>query len=198
MSDKLNKIKYDKLLLEIQYLEAELEYTNSIIVENTHPFERLCEGMATKRGVWKEIQERRQKASKKGPPPQPNKKKKRIRKKDRDLFKKIAKEAHPDKLIHLSEEEKDLKEKIFLKASTALDGESPGDIRQAAIELGIDPGDIGGDDIESLEDRVEEITKRLENLKQGIIWVWSQKEKKEEKAEIVKMYINFLLTTLPE
>lgn len=198
MDDKLNKIKYDKMLLELKYLEADIEYTKQVIAKNTRSFERCTRGTARNQGVWQEIEERRAKASSKGPPPQQKKKKKRIRKKDKELFKKIAKEAHPDKLIHLSEEERDRKQEKFLKASTALQGGSPEEIRQIAKDLGIDPGPVSEEDMESVEEKIEEMNKIMSTLKESVIWVWSQKEDKEEKQQIIEMYIRFLLTTLPQ
>lgn len=185
------------MLLELKYLEADIEYTKQAIAESTHTFERCTRGTARRHGVWEEIQERRAKASTKGPPPQQKKNKKRIKQKDKDLFKKIAKEAHPDKLIHLPEEDRDKKEKMFVEASTALESGSPEQIRQIAKDLGIDTGPISESDIESMEEKIEELSKILNDIKGSVIWVWIQKEDKEEKQEIIEMYVRFLLTTLP-
>jgi len=198
VSNKLNKIKYDKLLLELKFLEADLEYTKQVVNENKQLFDQECEVVSKKQGIWQDVQSRKAKQSKKGPPPVKQKKKKRVRKKDKELFKKIAKESHPDKLLSLSDEERKKKEKIFLEASSAMDEGLSSIIRSAALDLGIDPGELEESDLESLEQKIQQTSDNIKSLKRSVLWNWINQETAEKKEEITKIYLKFILTNLPE
>ena len=194
MSDRLKKIKYDKLILELQFLKAEIEYNNQLTKDSLADFEKSLQAISKENGSWEDIQRQRKNKPKKGPPPKRAKKKKRLRKKDKELFKKIAKESHPDKLIGLEDDERLKKENNFIKASSALDEGDVSALRAAAQDLGIDPGSLEDSDIEYLEEKIKEASIKNNAIKGSIIWNWVSTDDDSTKDKIVELYIKFLLT----
>tara|TARA_R100000700_G_C3123985_1_gene111852 strand:- start:126 stop:722 length:597 start_codon:yes stop_codon:yes gene_type:complete len=194
MGDRLKKIKYDKLILELQFLKAEIEYNNQLTKDSLADFEKSLQAISKENGSWEDIQRQRKNKPKKGPPPKRAKKKKRLRKKDKELFKKIAKESHPDKLIGLEDDERLKKENNFIKASSALDEGDVSALRAAAQDLGIDPGSLEDSDIEYLEEKIKEASIKNNAIKGSIIWNWVSTDDDSTKDKIVELYIKFLLT----
>ena len=194
MSDRLKKIKYDKLILELQFLKAEIEYNNQLTKDSLADFEKSLQAISKENGSWEDIQRQRKNKPKKRPPPKRAKKKKRLRKKDKELFKKIAKESHPDKLIGLEDDERLKKENNFIKASSALDEGDVSALRAAAQDLGIDPGSLEDSDIEYLEEKIKEASIKNNAIKGSIIWNWVSTDDDSTKDKIVELYIKFLLT----
>ena len=197
MSDRLKKIKYDKLILELKFLKAEIEYNNQLTKDSLADFEKSLQAISKENGSWEDIQRQRKNKPKKGPPPKRVKKKKRLRKKDKDLFKKIAKESHPDKLIGLEDIVRLKKESSFIKASSALDEGDVSALRSAAQDLGIDPGSLEDSDIEYLEEKIKEASTKNNAIKKSIIWNWVSTNDNSMKDKIVELYIKFLLTNQP-
>ena len=111
-------------------------------------------------GVAERIRERSQK-NRQTPPPPPGAKYKPS-KKNKEIYKKIATVAHPDKLLHLSEEEREEKQRQFMAASDAVNNNM------------------------------------IVDLEGNWVWHYASAETDEQKEEIMKRYIYFILTTLPK
>ncbi len=77
MGSQSSKAKYEKMVSELGYLEADLEYHQAIMNESQAAFEEALDETAKKKGV---NLNRGKPKSKKGPPPQRSTKKNKKRK----------------------------------------------------------------------------------------------------------------------
>ena len=100
------------------------------------------------------------------------------------LYRKIASETHPDKLVAsgFSQREVERKEQIFMKAKEAYERENWYMIYSIAIDLGISPGDIDDKHIDWIEEDVKLTMGRISRIGQLFVWVWytSPDEQKEK------------------
>ena len=100
------------------------------------------------------------------------------------LYRKIASETHPDKLVAsgFSQREVERKEQIFMKAKEAYERENWYLIYSIAIDLGISPGDIDDKHIDWIEEDVKLTMGRISRIGQLFVWVWytSTDEQKEK------------------
>jgi hypothetical protein len=100
------------------------------------------------------------------------------------LYRKIASETHPDKLVAsgFSQREVERKEQIFMKAKEAYERENWYMIYSIAIDLGISPGDIDEKHINWIEEDVKLTMGRISRIGQLFVWVWytSPDEQKEK------------------
>ena len=100
------------------------------------------------------------------------------------LYRKIASETHPDKLVAsgFSQREVERKEQIFMKAKEAYERENWYMIYSIAIDLGISPGDIDEKHIDWIEEDVKLTMGRISRIGQLFVWVWytSPDEQKEK------------------
>ena len=194
MGNQSSKAKYEKMVSELSFLEADLEYHQAVMNENQAAFEEAISQLSKKKGV--DLNKKKPRP-KKGPPPQrstkKNKNKKKPRKKTRDLYKKIATIAHPDKLLNCSEEERERKEKLFVEASKALEEDLVLTLHKLAKEAGIDPGDLDDEDLEMFKIQIEQIKKTISQLESTWIWNWANAEDELKKEFIVDRFIESTL-----
>ena len=174
MNDKLQELKRKKLQQQILYLRTELEETEWIFQDCLKEFD------VEFRKYFKE----------------PTKKKKNdvtnspeydIPATDvNSVFKKIAKETHPDKLINqnISDEEYDAKVDMYKEAQLSVKNRDWSKVVEIAKELGIDISDIKNDDSEYLEESVKRLTEKIKQLKLTYAWKWSHTPGQDR--EIVK------------
>ena len=175
MNDKLLELKRKKLQQQILYLRTELEETQWIFQDCLKEFD------VEFRKYFKE----------------PTKKKKgdvTTNSPEYDIpatdvnsvFKKIAKETHPDKLINqnISDEEYDAKVDMYKEAQRSVKNRDWSKVVEIAKELGIDISDIKNDDSEYLNESVKRLTEKIEQLKLTYAWKWSHTPVQEK--EIVK------------
>ena len=100
------------------------------------------------------------------------------------LFKKIAIETHPDKLSSSSEEEKELKNRYFLKAQKAIESNDLASLLEVANKLNIDSGLVEEEEIRIIETKIEFIRKKIHETKQTAAWIWyHSKDKQRENIE---------------
>jgi len=92
------------------------------------------------------------------------------------LFKKIAVETHPDKLSHASDEEKELKNRYFLKAQKAIENNDLASLLEVANKLNIDSGLVEEEEIKIIETKIEFIRKKIHDMKQTAAWIWFHSE----------------------
>jgi hypothetical protein len=194
MGSQSSKAKYEKMVSELGYLEADLEYHQAIMNESQIAFEEALDETAKKKGV---NLNRGKPKSKKGPPPQRStkkNKKKKPRKKTKDLYKKIASAAHPDKLLDCSDEERERKKKLFVEASKALEEDMVLTLHRLAKEVGIDPGDLDDEDLEMFKVQIEELKTKISQLESTWIWAWINAEEEQQKDHIIEKFLESLLT----
>jgi hypothetical protein len=105
------------------------------------------------------------------------------------LYRRIAGETHPDKLIAagVSPLEINKKTKLFKKAKEAYERDNWYTIYSIALELGISPGDISDQQIEWIEEDIKLTLGRISKIGQLFVWVWYVAEE-EQKEHIMRQY----------
>ena len=174
MNDKLLELKRKKLQQQILYLRTELEETEWIFQDCLKEFD------VEFRKYFKNPTEKKKNDVTESleydiPATDVN-----------SVFKKIAKETHPDKLINqnISDEEYDAKVDMYKEAQQSVKNRDWSKVVEIAKELGIDISDIKNDDSEYLEESVKRLTQKIKQLKLTYAWKWGHTHDQEK--EIVK------------
>lgn len=192
MATNILKIRYDKLLSELKFLEDDLKYHQTLVADVMKAFSETFDKRAKEMGVIDKLHPQVQKKKKTQP-----KKAKPLRKETRELFKKIATVTHPDKLIDLPLPEKEKKEEKFLEASDAAKEDKILSLHKIAHEVGLELPEVSEIQIELFEDEISIHKQNIENLKKTWVWAWMNSPTEEAKEIIMSKYINFLLTNIP-
>ena len=90
------------------------------------------------------------------------------------LFRKIASETHPDKLVAsgFSQGEVARKESIFKKAKEAYERDNWYTLYSVAVDLGIEVGEIDKKHIDWIEEDIKLTMGRISKMGQLFVWVW--------------------------
>jgi len=90
------------------------------------------------------------------------------------LYRKIASETHPDKLISsgFSQGEVTRKESIFKKAKEAYERDNWYTLYSVAVDLGIEVGEIDEKHIDWIEEDIKLTMGRISKMGQLFVWVW--------------------------
>ena len=119
MEDSFLKVKYDKLIFELKFLEADLHYHQSILEKGAPEFESKCRSAIKDLGLEKvfygEKSAAENYAQRESEAQHESAKKTKASKPVEKLFRKIAAQTHPDKLTRLIGEERAAKEKLLEK-----------------------------------------------------------------------------------
>ena len=175
MNDKLLELKRKKLQQQILYLRTELEETEWIFKDCLREFD------VEFRKYFKDPTEKHKNDVTSKPPEYD------IPANDVNMvFKKIAKETHPDKLINkdISDEEYDAKVDMYKEAQRSVKNRDWSKVVEIAKELGIDISDIKNDDSEYLNESVKRLTEKIKQLKTTYAWKWGNTPDQEK--EIMK------------
>ena len=175
MNDKLLELKRKKLQQQILYLRTELEETEWIFQDCLKEFD------VEFRKYFKDPTKKKKKDIVAEPPEYD------IPATDvNSVFKKIAKETHPDKLINqnISDEEYDAKVDMYKEAQLSVKNRDWSKVVEIAKELGIDISDIKNDDSEYLEESVKRLTQKIKQLKLTYAWKW--KHTPDQDREIIR------------
>ena len=175
MNDKLLELKRKKLQQQILYLRTELEETEWVFQDCLKEFD------VEFRKYFKNPTEKK-KGDVSADSPEYD-----IPANDVNMvFKKIAKETHPDKLINkdISDEEYDAKVDMYKEAQRSVKKRDWSKVVEIAKELGIDISDIKNDDSEYLKESVKRLTEKIKQLKLTYAWKW--KHTPDQEKEIVK------------
>tara|TARA_R110000824_G_scaffold7868_5_gene35522 strand:+ start:759 stop:1340 length:582 start_codon:yes stop_codon:yes gene_type:complete len=192
MTDDLLKLKYNKLLSELKFVEDDLKYHETSFKQEMHTFSEEFNKKIKEMGVADKFRAPNEKRDQ----PKQNKKKE-TRAASKDLFKKIATVTHPDKLLNATEPEREIKEKKFLEASKAAEEDKIFSLHNIAKEVGIELPEISEIHILLFEDEVLLNKQKIENLKKTWAWAWLKAPGEEARALIMSKYIDFLLTNHP-
>ena len=105
------------------------------------------------------------------------------------LYRKIASETHPDKLIAsgFSQAQVERREGMFKKAKEAYERENWYVLYSIAIDLGISPGDIDEKQISWIEEDVKLTMGRISRIGQLFVWVWYTSSD-EQKKRVMDQY----------
>ena len=175
MNEKLLELKRKKLQQQILYLRTELEETEWIFQGCLKEFD------VEFRKYFKDPTQKK-KGDVTSKPPEYD-----IPEVDVNMvFKKIAKETHPDKLINkdISDEEYDAKVDMYKEAQRSVENRDWARVVEIAKELGIDISDIKNDDSEYLKESVEKLTEKIKQLKTTYAWKWGNTP--DQEREIMK------------
>ena len=175
MNDKLLELKRKKLQQQILYLRTELEETEWVFQDCLKEFD------VEFRKYFKDPTEKK-KADVTSKPPEYD-----IPEVDVNMvFKKIAKETHPDKLINkdIPDEEYDAKVDMYKEAQRSVKNRDWSKVVEIAKELGIDISDIKNDDSEYLKESVKRLTEKIKQLKMTYAWQWGNTP--DQEREIMK------------
>ena len=175
MNDKLLELKRKKLQQQILYLRTELEETEWIFKDCLREFD------VEFRKYFKDPTEKHKNDVTSKPPEYD------IPEVDVNMvFKKIAQETHPDKLINkdISDEEYDAKVDMYKEAQRSVKNRDWSKVVEIAKELGIDISDIKNDDSEYLNESVKRLTEKIKQLKTTYAWKWGNTP--DQDKEIMK------------
>jgi len=192
MANDLLKMKYDKLLSELKFLEDDLKYHKTLLDRKMDEFSKEFDNKARELGAIDKLRPPVKKPKQAAP-----KKKKSTRKETRDLFKKIATVTHPDKLIDLPLPEKEKKEEKFMEATEAADEDKILSLHKIANEVGVELPEISEIQIAMFEDEISIHRQKIENLKKTWMWAWMNSPDEEAGDIIMSKYVDFLLTISP-
>ena len=191
MEDDLIKQKLETLLQEMKFLEADLEFHKKVLQSAQKPFSLHYNDKSKKMGAVERIRKRIAK-NRQGPPPAKNSKP-RVSKTNKEIYKKIATVAHPDKLMSLSEKEKSEKEKQFIAASEAMSNNMMLTLYQIAKDVGVELPVPTIQDIQFFEEELKIKKKEILDLENNWIWHYACAQDDEQRDSIVGKYIYFLL-----
>lgn len=198
MEDSFLKIKYDKLIFEIKFLEADLQYHDGLLEKAIPEFNSKCRDAIEEMGLGKfffgegSAGEESAKLDQKKEKP-----KILVSKATESLFKKIATKTHPDKLISLEEKERDLRKEKFQEATKAKEEDNLMKLHIIASELGIEIPELTLEDLLSFEKKTEELKELIQQKKGTIMWSWvtSTEQKKEE---IMNQYVGVMVSSIQD
>jgi len=93
------------------------------------------------------------------------------------LYRKIAKETHPDKYdqLDVSEEEKESLHDIFKRAAEAYENDDVPEMIRLALSLNIEVQDLGMDEdevIDYIQKAILKTEKELEQMSESFVWMW--------------------------
>ena len=166
MNDKLLELKQKKLRQKVGYLRTELEETVLIFQDALVEFEIEFGEFFRKKPPAKDNHQRITTEQ-----PEFN-----IPREDVNIiFKKIAQKTHPDKFAHTNIPKKILKEKIkfYQEAVNAVENKDWAKVVEIADELNIKIDDVKKDDTIYLEESVDGLTGKIQDLKSTYAWIWT-------------------------
>jgi len=207
MNTKYVKKRYQKLILELKYLYAELEYHEDILKDAREEFEKALQEEGPKYGL--NIPKQQQPITSSSTEvqlysgndedeeddeeplpdfePQDTITESTEEVKDEDegdftkLFKYIARLTHPDTYgNNISEEDKKKKLQSFLKARKAVESKNWFELCQIAIDLNIELPEPTKKHIKFLEDESIRVKNRIQFITGTYAWNWYTDEQKRE------------------
>lgn len=194
MEDSFLKIKYDKLMFDIKYLEADLKYCNSILEKATPQFSAKCRIKIEEMGMSKYFfgdENRADQSTEKAP--KEVKPKVSPSKAVDSLYKKVVTKTHPDKLLNLEGEELEKRRDLFAEATKAKDEDNLMKLHIIASELNIELPDLTFEDMISFEKISEELKKKIKHRKSTWMWTWVTSSSKRQE-EMMEKYVGAMIS----
>tara|TARA_B100000686_G_C16544343_1_gene839096 strand:+ start:186 stop:854 length:669 start_codon:yes stop_codon:yes gene_type:complete len=214
------KKKYNLLLLQAKFLKAKLDLNQDIFEEAQKEFAEaynaVCKTVPENerkilQGAMQKNEEKEEKKKpnlskagrkakennrkKKQAEQEPTKTKNPESKKLKKIYRAIARESHPDKLVDASEEEASNKEKLFREAQEASDQVNLVDLIEIAENLNIKPPDPEPEHLEILEKNIKNIKNANKMITDTTAWQWHHTEGEQQKSDILIRYMQYIYTT---
>ncbi len=111
----------------------------------------------------------------------------------KQLYRKVALKAHPDRLAHLSEEERNEKNKILIEVNDAVKEKEYWKIVESAMLLDIEVPEELRFDTATLNKKIAEYNEEVKKIKKSVAWEWYNIEKDHLRDDLIKRYATFLL-----
>lgn len=106
------------------------------------------------------------------------------------LFRKIAKECHPDKLKDLNQSEARFLKKVYEDLTEANRNHDWGMLLKLAMELDIDVDDIGAEEMGNIAESIELMHKEIHRYETSMAFSWYTKNDEKSKKEYLAVCIN--------
>jgi hypothetical protein len=204
MADEIIKMRHHKLLFELKFLYADLNYHEIIMNKAATKFQSEFLDFCKEEGTFGTLFPEAPPA----PPDQPAKtapnveeiyepQKNKISKESKNLHKQIASMTHPDKLMSLSEKDKEHRSGIFLKAGEFAEKDDLFALQQIALDLGIDLGDPTEEQLSVFEKEAKRVREKIKKFTETFAWTWYHQEDDRLKLNLLKQYQNILMPPRP-
>ena len=195
MDDNIPKSKlslqarHRKLVLKIEYLEAEWEEAQEYMRLAQREFTQ-CYAKCLNTYSPDIITSVNTKTQNSTPPPEPTIQKVESDEKEvKKLFRQVAGETHPDKMAHMNEEEQEIREGLFIKAKKACEDLNWYELSKLAEELKISIPTLSESHIAMLENSAGLLQQKIDRFKQTAAWQWRQIMPTEKREEFMHTYI---------
>ncbi len=109
----------------------------------------------------------------------------------KDIFKKIAQEVHPDKMLKKPEFEKNYKKNLYDNAIIALEEDDYFTLCEIAKKLKLSPITHSEETIEFMRKTVNNLKLEQKEIKNSIVWTWHNSSSAERKQIIMEKYIEY-------
>lgn len=182
-------MKFNKLTSELKYLEDEFGFVNKVLEKVTPEFHSNFHAHMKEIGHDSLLVQKKQK-------PKLNRAQRRAAKKASkatlSIFKKIAKEIHPDKLVNFEDTKKEEAASIFLEATEAKEQDNLLKLFSIAKDLKIEIGELSMEQIAAFEEEVTVIRSRIDTTQKSWVYMWASAEG-VMKEEIIKGYARYYI-----
>ena len=200
MADDLLKMKHHKLLFELKFLYADLEYHQTLMNDATREFQEEFLGHLKRVGLYEALFPEAPPEPQQEVPEDPDSEdlfeldKKSVSKEVKSLYRKVVAITHPDKLIKLSEQERSHREAIFLKASEAAQEDNLFALQQVALDLGIPLEKPTEKQLQIFEKEANGVRAKTNDMRQTYAWKWHSATCPDERGEIMRNYVDLMVT----
>jgi hypothetical protein len=196
ITPKLKK-KYEKLILELRYLSADYDYhrmsfedAQEKFVEAFEEYREVHELLSPEEHILKtgELGSDPEEELTDLAPIEDEQEKQRINAVANAVFKKIAKHTHPDKIMHMTEEEQSRRENMFIQAQDASAKREWYRLLCIATDLGISLPTPTKEHIKLLEAKNKELRLTITNIQKTYPWVYTQMPNEASKQNVFKEF----------
>jgi hypothetical protein len=196
ITPKLRK-KYEKLILELRFLTADYDYHRIAYDDAQVKFMEAFEEYREDRSLLSPEEQILQTGDIGDDPEEEfteleavedEQDRKRINAVSNAIFKKIAKATHPDKIMHMTEEEQTRREGMFRDAQDASEKREWYRLMCIATDLGIPLPTPTKEHITLLEAKNKELRQTIVNIQKTYPWVYTQMPNESSKQNIFKEF----------
>ena len=196
ITPKLKK-KYEKLILELRFLTADYDYHRMLYQDSQIRFAEAFEQYVAENNLIT-AEERILKTGEIGDDPEDEftelepvedeRQRKRINAVANAVFKKIAKATHPDKIMHMTEEEQERRRGMFQDAQDASNKREWYRLLCIATDLGISLPTPTKEHITLLETKNKELRQTIISMNQTYAMVFSKMPNEASKKNLFKEF----------
>jgi len=196
ITPKLKK-KYEKLILELRYLTADYDYHRMLYQDSQIKFAEAFEEYVAENNLIT-AEERILKTGEIGDDPEDEftdlepvedeRQRKRINAVANAVFKKIAKATHPDKIMHMTEEEQERRRGMFQDAQDASNKREWYRLLCIATDLGISLPTPSKEHITLLETKNKELRQTIISMNKTYAMVYNKMPNEASKKNLFKEF----------